>query len=96
MDDSQFTTEAKKTKEFYRTKWKTIAIIILILFLIENLIIFYGYYKIIQDEKKEMKCWYDICSEFADAEYDYDLNVCYCYDYDMLGYLVINKTEYMG
>jgi len=74
-------------------KWKTIAIVFIILFIIENMFIGYMIYLGNEDIKKETECLWDICGEHPYAEY-LD-NVCYCYDYDLFGELVLDKTEVM-
>jgi len=73
--------------------WKILAIVFMCLFATWVGI---GIYVSIQDSAEFDKmniCYYDICEEYADA--GYSNNVCSCYDYDMLGYLNIEKTEYM-
>lgn len=74
-----------------KTTWKTIAIIILILFIIENFIIIYGIYLIEKEEKLTYECYYDICEEYPDALYEEPL--CTCYDYDLMGDYVIAKQK---
>ncbi len=75
-------------------KWKTLAIIFAVIIIIENLFILWGLSLNAEEEEKLNICYYDICSGFYDAVYSNE--VCSCYDYDTLGYLVIEKTEYMG
>jgi hypothetical protein len=74
--------------------WKIIAIIFIILFCSLVLFITWGLYLNSQDEKKSYQCFYNICGDYADAEFRE--NVCYCYDYDTLGQLTVAKTQYMG
>lgn len=73
--------------------WKIIAIIFITLFVIETSYVFYAVYAYNHELDKTNICFYDICSEHPDAEY-YE-NVCYCYDYDLMGELVVVKSEYM-
>ena len=75
------------------TTWKTIAIIFIVLFILENLWIGYGLYLIDKDEDRINECYYEICKEYPDAWYEAD--VCSCYDYDLLGTLVVVEQEYM-
>ena len=77
-----------------KTIWKTLAIISWVLFILLIVFICWGMYLNAQDEDKINECYYGICGNHADAEFIND--ICYCYEYDILGYLVINKTEYMG
>jgi len=76
-------------------KWRIIAIIFMILFILENLLIAYGVYLNISEENKIMECYYEICKDYPSADYDSDYNLCYCYDYDMMGGLVIAKEVWM-
>ena len=73
--------------------WKTIAVISLVLFLTESLFIIWAYSSTISDEKQKVECFYDICSEYEDADYDFNTNVCYCYEPDVLGNLKVAKTK---
>lgn len=72
-------------------RWKIIAILFIILFLVENLFIVWTYYVGLQEENKVIDCYYDICGDYPEAYYESD--VCICYDYDVMGELVIAKTE---
>ena len=65
-----------------KSRWKTIAIIFIILFLIETLIVLAVIsigYDIIE---KEERCEKDICSGSDVFYFDYDdyNEMCYCYD----------------
>lgn len=73
-------------------KWKTIAIIFIILFISENLLIGFFYYLEVKEIEETNNCYYNICEEYPEAEYLDD--ICFCYDYDVLGDYVIVKTEY--
>lgn len=73
------------------TTWKTIAIIFMTLFIVETLLIIWGYYLIINEENMTKECYYDICSEYPEAFIQDD--ICTCYDYDVMGDFVPVKTE---
>lgn len=74
-------------------KWKTTAIIAIILVVIEAGFIGWIFYYGTQYEKDNYECLYDICNEYDYAEF---LDpICYCYEYDLLGELITAKTEYM-
>ncbi len=71
--------------------WKIIALVFIILFITENLLLGYNLYSLNKIDKEIKICYYDICEEYPDA--DLSEGVCYCYDYDMLGELVLAKTK---
>ena len=71
--------------------WKTIAIVFIILFLLETLVVTWSISYAIIEENKLTEFYYDICEKYPDAEYK--SNVCVCYDYDISGELNIVKTE---
>ena len=72
--------------------WKTIAIILIVLIVLENLFIGYGYYLVAKDDRNIKACYYDVCSENYDA--DYSEGICTCYDWDVTGsQYVIAKTK---
>ncbi len=73
-------------------KWKTVAIIFIVLFVVETAWISYGMYLITSEEKAINECYYNICEAYVDATYDE--GICSCYEYDLLGDLVVGKTEY--
>ena len=73
--------------------WKVTAIIFIVLFILENLFFGWMYYLAIQEEDNTRICLWDVCEEYPDAVYED--NVCYCYDYDLLGNVVIAKSEVM-
>ena len=74
--------------------WKNIAIVFIILFSLLVLFYVWVYWSVGIEDDKINECFYDICSESIDAEYL--ANVCSCYDYDVLGNVIVAKTEYMG
>jgi len=73
--------------------WKGLAVVFIILFIIENMFFIWAYFSLEAEEDKINDCLYNICSEYPDAEFFED--VCYCYDYDVIGDLVVVKTEFM-
>lgn len=74
--------------------WKILAIVFICLFIVENLFIGWGYSLVIEEEQKMNECYYDICEDYAEAEF-VD-NVCGCYSYDFeAGEYVLEKTETM-
>lgn len=77
------------------TKWKTIAIIFIILFALETSLFVWGYYVSVKEEKNLMECYYEICEDYSDAYLEN--KICSCYNYDVWGEnLVLAKQEYMG
>jgi len=74
-------------------KWKTIAIVFIILFALETSLWIWAFWDLARDTEKTNICYYDICGEYPDALYEDD--ICYCYEYDFFGDLVLAKTEYM-
>ncbi len=73
--------------------WKVIAIVFIVLFIIENLLLGWAYFSVVEDDKKLNQCYYEICEEFPEAIYEDKL--CHCYQYDEEGNLEINKTTLM-
>jgi hypothetical protein len=45
------------------------------------------------ETNKDQTCYYELCSDYADAIREG--NLCHCYDYDLLGQLQLVKTEIM-
>lgn len=76
-----------------KTGWKITAITFIVLFLTLVVFFIWSYTLVAHEEKQLIECYYDICSEYPYAEVE--VGVCFCYDYDMLGQLVLNKTEIM-
>ncbi len=76
-----------------KINWKVVAIIFLALFLVENFYLGWALWSVGVEDDKINECYYDICSDYPDAEYLED--VCFCYDYDVLGELRVVETEYM-
>lgn len=75
------------------SKWKTFAIILLVILLAENLLIGVGYWQLQKEEKQTLQCWYEICEEYSEAILEGGL--CSCYDYDVLGNYKVAKTVIM-
>lgn len=80
-------------KQKQNNKWKVIAIVFIILFVAETSFLGYSVLVYNKEVEKTNICFYDVCEDYPNAEYEYDL--CTCYDYDVLGSLVIVKQEYM-
>lgn len=76
--------------------WKIFALIILVIFILENSLIVWGIVSNNKIEKDTNVCYYDICKDYPDAFYDSSSKLCDCYDNDLLGNQIIAKTEYMG
>ena len=74
-------------------KWKVLAIIFMILFALLLTFNILAVAYVNYDTKQQNICYYDICSGYPDAYYlDH---VCTCYEYDVIGNLVVSKSEYM-
>ena len=71
--------------------WKTLAIILIIIQIIEIIWIGFGYYLLVKEENMAKECYYTTCAEYPEAYIDED--ICTCYDYDVLGNLVVAKTK---
>jgi len=67
-------------------KWKVIAIIFIILFLLENGLFIIGGIIVYNEEKDIKVCYYEVCKKYPDAYFSD--GVCKCYDYDLIGNLV--------
>lgn len=81
-----------KEKE-QKNKWKTIAIIFIILFILETSYIVYAVSVYNHKLKQTNDCYYNFCADYPDA--DYTDGVCTCYDYDVLGNEQPVNTRYM-
>lgn len=66
-------------------KWKTIAIIFIILFVLETAFVGWALYEADQQIKKDNQCNFNLCKQYAAGYYDPYTDVCTCYDYDNLG-----------
>jgi len=76
-----------------KTFWKVTAIIFIILFVAETSLIIYGTYLLKKDNENTLSCYYDVCKDSLDADYDTNTQLCNCYDNDVLGNLIITKQE---
>ena len=81
------------TNQIKNNKWKTIAIIFIVLFTLETSIWIWAFWDLTRDDARIKECYYDVCGEYPEANYEDD--ICYCYEYDFFGELVLTKTEYM-
>lgn len=79
-----------------KSTWKTLAIIFIILFLLENSLFFIAVDSINQEERQENICYYEICEDYVNAYYYSESKVCSCYESDLLGNEVLSKSKYMG
>ena len=71
-----------------KSGWKIIAVVFILLFLAETLFIIWGYHLVVNEEKKTMSCYYEVCKDYPDARYETQRSLCTCYDYDVLGQLM--------
>ncbi len=77
-----------------KATWKTLAIIFIFLFILENLYIGYGFHLLAQEAENTNICYYDICEEYEQAIYED--NVCSCYSVDTITQeYVFEKRETM-
>jgi len=76
--------------------WKICAIIILSLFIIENVLIGYSIYLLNVDEENTLECYYNYCGESDDAYYDTEQKTCVCYDYGFDGEPYETKRKYIN
>jgi|TARA_R100001530_G_scaffold34477_3_gene26929 hypothetical protein len=74
-------------------KWKAIAIIFMILFTLETIYIAWAFWLYFDEVEKTNECYYNVCSEYPEAQLQD--GVCFCYDYDLLGDYEVVKTEVM-
>jgi hypothetical protein len=75
--------------------WKVFALILLGILIALGLIMWLGYATEKKTQEKTMNCYYNICSEYPEAQFDSTLNLCSCYDYDVLGKLKVGKQIYL-
>jgi len=81
------------TEQKQKNRWKTIAIIFIILFLLETSFWVWAFWYDAKETALTNECYYDICEDYPDAWYDD--KICSCYDYDVIGELIVVKQEYM-
>ena len=60
-----------------RMNWKILAIVLLVLFIVENLFLGWGIFLVEQDERKSNICYYDVCEDYPDALYIEGNCACY-------------------
>ena len=60
-------------------KWKTIAIIFIVLFVIETIFFLYVWKSGTNYIELENQCLYNICEGYDSYSYDYYEEVCYCF-----------------
>lgn len=77
-----------------RNAWKTIAIILIIIFGLEIIIMVWAWKSVEKENKLTNICYYDVCESYVDA--GYNDGVCFCYELDVLGNYVIGKTEILN
>ena len=80
-------------EEVKKNHWKTVAIVFIVLFTLETVYLGWSYWYVTNEDKKTMKCYYEICEDYPEAVRDG--NLCTCYDYDLLGDYVVAKTRLM-
>lgn len=76
-----------------KTGWKIMAIIELVLLIVGIGFLWLSLHIANQEVEKQNICYYDLCGEYIDAWYSE--NICYCYEEDVLGTLVVAKSQYM-
>jgi len=64
--------------------WKTVAIILLVVFILENALIFWGLKLVSEDTNRENECTINVCAEHEAYLYDHETQICECYDDGML------------
>ena len=73
--------------------WKLIAVIFIVIAILESILICYSLISYSNQIKETNECFWDICGDYPDAQYDN--GICSCIDYDMFGNEIISHTEYM-
>jgi hypothetical protein len=63
-------------------KWKTIAIIFIILFTLETTFLVWSTISYMKEEDLTYECFYDVCGDYYDALYDNHYCTCYNEDYE--------------
>jgi len=74
-----------------KTTWKVLAIIFITLFILETAFVIWGMMLVSNEEAKTEECYYEVCRDYPDAWLEG--NICSCFEYDILGNLVVSKTE---
>lgn len=72
-----------------KSGWKTVAIIFLILFVLENLFFIWSVSVVEREERQLKECYFDqgYCGGYPEAKLEE--GVCHCYDYDVTGANVV-------
>ena len=73
--------------------WKVIAIVFLTLFIVQNGLLIWAYKSVEKDDMNTIECYYNVCSEYPEADFDIDTGVCSCYDYDLIGDIFVAETK---
>ena len=76
--------------------WKTAAIVFILLFVLENAIFVFAVIGADNEQKQISVCYYDVCADYSQADYDTNYKLCNCYDDDLLGNPKLAKQTYMG
>jgi len=75
--------------------WKTIAIILIIIQILEISLVGWVIYFNTKLENEIKQCYYNICEEYPEASLEN--GVCYCYVLDVTGTeYIVDKTEIMA
>lgn len=72
-------------------KWKAIAIIFIILFLLETTVLVFFYKVGTEAIEKEQECAYNICYDYDSYFYESYDKICYCYTNHEIAY-----QKYLG
>ena len=75
--------------------WKTCAIVLLIVCILETALIVYTIVSAVSDNYKLNECYFNFCSGYPDAWYQDDVCTCYEYNYSQ-DELVVAKERFMG
>ena len=74
-------------------KWKTIAIIFIVLFSLLLIFNIWSVNLVLNEEEQTNICYYDVCENYPEAWYED--GVCTCYNYDDNYELEVTKTKYI-
>ena len=74
-----------------KNKWKAIAIIFIVLFVLENIFMIYAYKVGTKAIENETECAYNVCENYETYYYDSYEKICYCYNDEE-----IEKQKYMS
>ncbi len=76
-----------------KNKWKTIAIIFIILFVLETLFLIYAFNLANRIVSNENECLYNVCADYEAYFYDDYDEVCYCYEDNEVAYYEYLKPK---